>query len=256
MRQRGKLAGIARFLTEAGELKRVRRSGWWSVGVNLPESVADHSFRSAMIAYILARMESADPYKALVMSLFSDVHEARLTDLHKLAQRYLNPKKAKTAAAREQFSLLPRALQEELSRLYDERGKQASPEARIAHDADILELILQAREYQRFGFTQAKSFARRGSRLLKTKSSKALLKPIASATLGILLILFAGGCALSPVQITPRQRAIERETSLAQKDEEIELLKAQLKEKEAELAAAQAKIGALRKKLESFGSFE
>ena len=32
------------FLAEAGMLKRIKRSGWWMVGVPYEESVAEHSF--------------------------------------------------------------------------------------------------------------------------------------------------------------------------------------------------------------------
>jgi hypothetical protein len=38
---------MAKYLYEAGQLKRVKRSGWWIAGVKDPESVAEHSFRTA-----------------------------------------------------------------------------------------------------------------------------------------------------------------------------------------------------------------
>ena len=44
--------GIARYLFELGQLKRVKRSGWWVAGVDQPESVADHSFRCAALSLI------------------------------------------------------------------------------------------------------------------------------------------------------------------------------------------------------------
>ena len=46
--------GIARYLFELGQLKRVRRSGWWVAGVDQPESVADFRHIRA-----LARSEPA-----------------------------------------------------------------------------------------------------------------------------------------------------------------------------------------------------
>ncbi|GHJ99373.1 hypothetical protein SY2F82_11710 [Streptomyces sp. Y2F8-2] len=40
------LSAVARFLYEAGTLKNTARTGWWMVGVQHPESVAEHSWRT------------------------------------------------------------------------------------------------------------------------------------------------------------------------------------------------------------------
>lgn len=45
---------IAAFGYELGLLKRIRRAGWWHVGVRDPEPVAEHSLRTAQIAALLA----------------------------------------------------------------------------------------------------------------------------------------------------------------------------------------------------------
>ena len=82
------------FLAEVGILKRVKRSGWWMAGIPQEESVAEHSFRCAAIGYVLAKMEKADVYKVLLMTLFNDLHEARINDSHKVAGKYLNVKEA------------------------------------------------------------------------------------------------------------------------------------------------------------------
>ncbi len=37
------MESIARYIFEAGMLKRTARSGWWAEKVGNPESVADHS---------------------------------------------------------------------------------------------------------------------------------------------------------------------------------------------------------------------
>ena len=42
------------LISEAGVLKRVRRSGWWVLGIKDVETVAEHSFRCAAIGYIIA----------------------------------------------------------------------------------------------------------------------------------------------------------------------------------------------------------
>ena len=81
------MQNIVEFILETGVLKRTPRSGWSLLGIDHAESVADHSFRCAVIGYLLARMEKVSVHQVLLMTLFNDIHEARITDLHKMAQR-------------------------------------------------------------------------------------------------------------------------------------------------------------------------
>jgi putative hydrolase of HD superfamily len=180
MRKKIKTKDIINFLAEAGQLKRVKRSGWWVIGIKDPESVADHCFRCAVLGYLLAKMEKADPYRVLLMSLFNDIHEARINDLHKMGHRYIDFKKAEKKVHKEQLKLFPFFIRAEFSALRDEYDKQHSKEAIIARDADILECIIQAKEYIDFGFKQAKSFITVGRRFLRTKSAKRIAGDISS----------------------------------------------------------------------------
>ncbi len=106
---------LLEFIAEAGMLKRVRRSGWWVVGIKNPESVAEHSFRCAVIGYLIAKSEMANAHEVLVMTLFGDMHEARINDQHKMAQRYANFQKAEASAFGEQIALLPKNIKDELA---------------------------------------------------------------------------------------------------------------------------------------------
>ncbi len=177
-RRASDLNGLINFLAEAGQLKRVKRSGWWVAGIKDPESVAEHCFRCAVLGLILARMEKADAFKVMFMALFNDLHEARLNDLHKIGHRYIDFKTAEKAAFAEQLGLLPIQLSNEFSRMRREYDLQQSREALIARDADILECILQAREYGEFGYKETAEFITVGGRYLKTKSAKKLFRSI------------------------------------------------------------------------------
>ncbi len=53
--------GLIDFIAEAGKLKRIPRTGWVESGVPDPESVADHSFRVALIALVLATSRDSTP---------------------------------------------------------------------------------------------------------------------------------------------------------------------------------------------------
>jgi putative hydrolases of HD superfamily len=114
---------LLNFIAEAGMLKRVRRSGWWVLGIKDPETVAEHSFRCAVIGYLIARMENASAHKVLLMTIFNDIHEARINDLHKMSQRYIALRKAEDRAFAEQIDSLPAPVKNELSGIRDEYKK-------------------------------------------------------------------------------------------------------------------------------------
>ena len=168
------IKAIVEFVIEAGSLKRVKRSGWSVVGINDAESVADHSFRCAIIGFFLAQMENALADRVLLMTLFNDTHEARITDLHKMAQRYFDIEKAEDNSFKEQISSLPKRIREKLAGMRKEYKKQQSLESIIARDADILECLIQAKEYKELGYCNASQFMKKAPAFLKTKSAKRL----------------------------------------------------------------------------------
>ncbi len=169
---------IMNLAAEAGLLKRVKRSGWWVLGIRDPESVADHSFRCAVIGYVLAKMEKACAHTVTMMCLFNDLHEARINDAHKVASRYLNYTEAENKAFKDQIEHLPKMIKDELCDWRNEYIAQETKESLIARDADILECLFQAKEYSDQGITQAKLFFKKAPLFLETKAAKSLWKSI------------------------------------------------------------------------------
>jgi putative hydrolase of HD superfamily len=168
---------IAKYLYELGVLKRVRRSGWWLAGVKDAESVAEHSFRAAAAAFILAELEGADAGRAVALALFHDAAEARVGDLHRLARSYVDWSGVEAGVVRDQTRSLPPPLGAALRGLLDEARRGASREARIAKDADRLELLLQAREYAAAGH-DAGEWARSAVRELRGAAARKLARAI------------------------------------------------------------------------------
>ncbi len=144
---------IAKYVYEIGQLKRVKRSGWWVAGIDHPESVAEHSFRAALLGYILASLEGADPQKTAMICLFHDMGEARINDLHRVAKRYIDVGNREEVAFEEQAERLPQPLAEHVITFMHEYERRTSFEGQLAHDADLLECVIQAREYQAQGHT-------------------------------------------------------------------------------------------------------
>lgn len=172
--QKSSLKGMLDFISEAGMLKQIKRSGWSVLGIKNAESVAEHSFRCALIGYLLARSEGACTYKVLLMTLFNDLPEARIGDLHKMAQRYFNISSAEDKSFAEQIAGLPKNIKRELENLRREYTKQKTKESIVARDADILECLIQAKEYREQGHLLAAKFMQKAPRFLKTKSARGL----------------------------------------------------------------------------------
>jgi putative hydrolases of HD superfamily len=131
---------------EAGQLKRVQRSGWWLAGIQNPESVAEHSWRAAFMGFFLGRKKGLDAEKVAIMLLLHDFPEARINDLHKVAQRYIELEKAERKAIHEQAAGMG-VLGKEYIQLQEEFLDGRTPEARLAKQIDYLECAFQAKEY-------------------------------------------------------------------------------------------------------------
>ena len=166
------------LFAEAGLLKKIKRSGWWVAGIKDPESVAEHCFRCAVMAYYIAHLEKADVLKVLIMALFNDVHEARINDLHKMGHFYIDFKEAEKKVFKDQVRDLDPAVSAQLGALRREYEAQRTRESLVARDADILECLLQAKEYHDHGYLKAEKFFKTAPDHLKTKTARKLWKTI------------------------------------------------------------------------------
>ncbi len=165
---------IADFLFEAGLLKTVGRTGWDTVRAPF-ESVAEHSFRTAIVGWTLGKMaglneeEMAQLVKAC---LFHDLHEARIGDLHRLAKMYgkLDEKKVE----HDQREKLPKEMKDDLAASLD----ALFPRLRqFVHEADKIECAITAKEYLDAGYRTKKWIIHTRPRV-KSKEGKALLAAI------------------------------------------------------------------------------
>lgn len=71
---------LAEFLLQAGRLKYLPRSGWVREGMPNPETVAEHSWRVALLAMILGEELDVDKNKLIKMALVHDLEEAETLD--------------------------------------------------------------------------------------------------------------------------------------------------------------------------------
>jgi len=168
------MKNIVNFLFEIGILKKTPRSGYQFLGTG-NESVAEHSFRVAVIAYLLAKNEpKADMQKVVLMSLFHDFHEARTGDHNYVNKRYVtvNENKAVNDLARKL------SFGQEIVSLIDEFNSRETLEAQLSQDADQLDFILELKRQQDLGNISAAEWLKYSAKRLITDFAKTLADEI------------------------------------------------------------------------------
>ena len=142
---------ILATLFHANQLKQTARTGWVQRGVAQAENVAAHSYGVTFAVLLLAQVieEPVDVGKAMAMAALHDLPEGLTTDIPTPAWRFL-PSGSKRAAERQAMEQIlgdaPFALP--LLALWEELNLATSAEAHLVHDADRLDLYLQALVYE------------------------------------------------------------------------------------------------------------
>lgn len=173
---------MLKFLELIGKLKVIKRAGWVShVGIEKPESVADHSFRCAILAMCVGDLANVNTEKLIRMSLLYDAHEALTGDYDYFVKKEMGVDKVKSqerAAIKEILSILPNELKARYLSLWQEFEDKTTLEAILANDIDKVEMIIQALEYERAGYNPKRRevFWRDAQKKIKTPIIQNLLE--------------------------------------------------------------------------------
>jgi len=168
------MKNLANFFFEVGMLKRTPRTGFQFLGSGA-ESVAEHSFRTAIIGYTLARMDgAADVGRVLQLCLFHDIPEARIGDLNYVNKKYV--KVDEVRAVDDLARTLP--FGDDYRDAIAEFAARQSRESLLAHDADQLEMILALKEYKDLGNRYADEWYPFSVRRLQTDVARSLAETI------------------------------------------------------------------------------
>jgi len=155
------LKDIIEFCKFAGKLKKTKRTGWdMRVGIKDGESVADHSFRAALMAMVLADMRKLDTEKIMRMALLHDLGESIIGDWDalqtKLDGRQAEKQQKEDEALRKILALLPKDIESKYLETLKELSARETEESKLFRQLDRLETILQAIEYQKEGHDKKK----------------------------------------------------------------------------------------------------
>ena len=145
------------FFYLVSELKRVPRKGWISkVGIEHPESVADHSYGAAVMAMVLSDSHNLDTEKILKMALLHDLAESITGDFMPEEISKENKRVAERDAMKEILSMLSNNLAEEYDKIWAEYVQADTKESILLHEIDKLEMAIQAAKYSSEGFSNEK----------------------------------------------------------------------------------------------------
>ena len=173
LKDRTRTERIVDLINEAGMLRRTPRTGYQFLGSG-SENVAEHSFRTSVIGYVLARLADADPARVTFLCLFHDLHEARTADFNYVNHLY-NTTRARAAL---EDATEGSGLEEDILSFWDELKGGETKEALLARDADQLDLIFNLKEELDKGNKFAEKWLESALRRLKSPQAKELAETV------------------------------------------------------------------------------
>ena len=145
------------FFYLVSELKKTSRKGWKEkVGVQCPESVADHSYGTAIMAMIFSDRLHLDTEKIIKMALLHDLAESVTGDFMPNEISKETKKCVEDEMMQEILSKLPEGLVDKYYSLWKDYAMQSSQEAILLHEIDRLEMAIQAAKYAGEGLSKEK----------------------------------------------------------------------------------------------------
>ncbi len=142
---------VLNLLRHGNQLKRTARTGWRQRGVAAGEDVAAHTYGAAFVALVLAELldEPVDRARLLAMVILHDLPEGLTTDIPSPAWQFL-PAGIKTDVERgAMHTILGEAtFKADWMAWWEELHANVTTEARLVHDADRLDMYVQALVYE------------------------------------------------------------------------------------------------------------
>jgi putative hydrolase of HD superfamily len=163
------------FLVEVNKLKEMPRTGWVLMGVENPETVADHTFWVAMATWLLSQKKNLNTERAIQTAIFHDLCETYSgdktpffyyndlpkdkKDKEKILMKWVRlsrkdkEKRSKAKLQKEKKALLKLTeslkpqLKKEILSLWLDYEKRRSKEGRFVKQLDRIDTLLKSIEY-------------------------------------------------------------------------------------------------------------
>jgi putative hydrolase of HD superfamily len=144
-----------KFFHNLEGLKKRKREGWIRRGIQNPESMADHSYRVAIMALILSPEAKLDPEKTMSMALLHDALHVFAPDIPSRvdeSKQEMSRKDMDTMERKAMKKLLSGLNKKQAERFFEmflDVEEKRNKEGEFVKDIDRLEMCIQAAEYER-----------------------------------------------------------------------------------------------------------
>ncbi len=139
---------LLQFFIMSGRLKAELRRGWMKkLGMDHPESVADHSYRTALLAMVISDLRGLDSGKAMRLAILHDLPEAIVGDATPEERSGERKTQLETKAMEELLSELPKEIRTSYREAWREYAEGKTAESRLVRQLDKVEMAIQAWEY-------------------------------------------------------------------------------------------------------------
>ena len=151
---------ILDFFKTVANLKNISRQGWIDkLSISNPESVADHSYSMAIMSMVISDLENYNSEKILKMVLLHDLAESKIGDYTPDQISKEKKKELENKAFFEIVRNLPDSVRTQYLKIWQEYQENNSSESKIVHQIDRLEMVLQAKLYQKEGHPKEKLYS-------------------------------------------------------------------------------------------------
>ena len=171
---------ISEFFYQIVNLKTTQRSGWQSkLNLSDSESVAEHTYMMSVMAMVLSDIKSLNTEKIIKMSLLHDWAESKIGDF--MPGEVTNEEKSmlEDKAMAEILSILPDKIQNDYQNIWNDYSNNISLESNFVHQLDKLEMVLQAKIYEKdVGYEKIQQFLTSSVDLITDADLKKILTEI------------------------------------------------------------------------------
>jgi len=153
--EKSQISNIVSFFRTVCNLKKIKRVGWiHKLDIDLPESVADHSYSMCTISMVLADMLNLHTEHIMKMANLHDLAESLVGDLISDSTSPEKKKLIEGRAMKKILSKLPGHLRAKYLDIWNEYVDNSTDSAKFVHNMDKLEMAIQAKEYEFDGYSK------------------------------------------------------------------------------------------------------
>ncbi len=163
------------------DLKNIQRKGWIDkLGIQNPESVADHSYSMTLMSLIVSELHGLNTNKIVKMSLLHDLAESNMGDFTPGEISKTRKLELENNAMKKILAKLPNELINNYQDVWNEFLLGESEESVFVHEMDKLEMIFQAKQYMEEGFSKEKiqTFIDSANNEIKNKNLKEIMNKL------------------------------------------------------------------------------